>query len=118
MASRARVRTRGECNLAGEPLKKRPTRQSNKPETLPPPPPPPPPPAQEAVARVENVIVAFDKCSKVLRNPESWVVERESNSESDDVWLLLFEGTGCFNVCGSQLLATVASFMNLDVTFD
>jgi hypothetical protein len=34
------------------------------------------------------VTVAFDQCSKVVRNPESWAVERTDA----EVWLLLSEG--------------------------
>ena len=43
---------------------------------------------QKATTSNHKVTVAFDQCSKVVQNPESWAVER-SDSE---VWLLLSEG--------------------------
>jgi hypothetical protein len=44
-------------------------------------------PTKRKRTREDDVLVEFDKCVKVIRNPESWVVERTSGDE--DAWLLL-----------------------------
>ena len=85
-----------------------------------------------------SVIVNFEQCSKVLLNPERWVVERKPGpqAEDDDVWLLLWSGVvattakalemsvkrqqrpGEGSLCGMRIGSTSGS-KDLDVcTFD